>query len=72
MKNMYTVKETLDILGIVRTTLYLWELKGHINPVRHPVNKYRFYKKEEVDALASNLSRFDKDNPKASEVDESN
>jgi len=39
----YLVGDVLNILGISRNTLYLWELKGKIKIKRDPMNGYRYW-----------------------------
>ena len=51
MKNMLQVKEVLKMLGICRNTLYTWEYKKKITPIRDPIFNYRLYNREDVENL---------------------
>ena len=50
-KRRYLVGDVIKILGISRNTLYLWEMKEKINPRRDPMNKYRYWTKEDLRKL---------------------
>lgn len=45
------ISEAADYLGVSPNTLRNWERAGKIEAHRHPVNSYRLFKKEELDAL---------------------
>ena len=46
-----TVGEAAATLGVSRSTLRNWDKAGKLKPFRHPVNRYRLYSREELDAL---------------------
>jgi len=45
------VSEAAEYLGVSPNTLRNWERAGKIVAHRHPVNSYRLFKREELDAL---------------------
>ena len=45
------ISEAAEYLGVSPNTLRNWENAGKIAAHRHPVNSYRLFKKEELDAL---------------------
>lgn len=45
------VSEAAEYLGVSPNTLRNWERAGKIVAHRHPVNDYRLFKREELDAL---------------------
>jgi len=48
----YYVDEVIEILGIHRNTLYLWESKNKIPlPKRDPMSNYRFWTEEDLKKL---------------------
>ena len=49
------ISEAAEYLGVSPNTLRNWENAGKIAAHRHPVNDYRLFKKEELDALLSQL-----------------
>lgn len=46
-----TVGEAAAALGVSRSTLRNWDKAGKLKPYRHPVNSYRLYSRNELDAL---------------------
>ena len=49
------ISEAADYLGVSPNTLRNWQNAGKIAAHRHPVNGYRLFKKEELDALLALL-----------------
>ena len=45
------ISEAAEYLGVSPNTLRNWENAGKIAAHRHPVNGYRLFKQEELDAL---------------------
>lgn len=45
------ISEAAEYLGVSPNTLRNWERAGKIVAHRHPVNDYRLFKREELDAL---------------------
>lgn len=48
LKDYLTVQEASKVLGVSKLTLRRWDNAGKLKAVRHPINKYRLYKKEEL------------------------
>ena len=53
------VSEAAEYLGVSPNTLRNWERAGKIEAHRHPVNSYRLFKKEELDALLNQVQEPD-------------
>jgi len=51
LKDFLRISEAADYLGVSPNTLRNWENAGKIAAHRHPVNGYRLFKQEELDAL---------------------
>jgi excisionase family DNA binding protein len=52
MNNQYiSIKDAAEILGVTTLTLRNWDKKGKLKALRHPLNNYRVYKKEDIDEL---------------------
>ena len=49
------ISDAADYLGVSPNTLRNWENAGKIVARRHPVNHYRLFKKDELDALLEQL-----------------
>lgn len=45
------IKEAAEYLGVSPNTLRNWGRSGKLSERRHPMNGYRLYAKEELDAL---------------------
>ena len=51
IKDYMTIKEAAELLGVDKTTLRRWDKAGKLKPYRHPLNKYRLYKKADLEQL---------------------
>ena len=51
LRDFLRISEAAEYLGVSPNTLRNWENAGKIAAHRHPVNSYRLFKKEELDAL---------------------
>lgn len=51
-----TVSQAASILGVCSATLRKWDRAGKLKPVRHPMNGYRLYRRDELDAVLRQLS----------------
>lgn len=50
-----TIKNAAQILGVTPNTLRNWEKAKKISTYRNPLNKYRLYKKEDLEQLLANV-----------------
>ena len=55
LRDFLRISEAAEYLGVSPNTLRNWENAGKIVAHRHPVNDYRLFKKEELDALLNQL-----------------
>lgn len=55
LRDFLRISEAAEYLGVSPNTLRNWENAGEIAAHRHPVNRYRLFKKAELDALLSEL-----------------
>ncbi len=51
-KEFVTIAEACKCLGVAQNTLRSWGAHGKIQEYRHPLNNYRLYRRDDVDALA--------------------
>ena len=51
LKDYLTVGDAAAKLGVSRATLRNWDKAGKLKPYRHPVNGYRLYSQQELEAL---------------------
>lgn len=50
-----TIKQTAKILGVTTLTLRNWDNSGKFEASRHPINNYRVYRREDVDAFIKEM-----------------
>ena len=56
MINQYiTIKEASGILGVSPLTLRNWDKNGRLKALRHPMNNYRVYKIEDLEAVMQEI-----------------
>ena len=55
LRDFLRISEAAEYLGVSPNTLRNWERAGKIIAHRHPLNRYRLFKKEELDALLRQL-----------------
>jgi len=55
-KELFTVKEAAKFLGVDPELLRNWDRAGKIKTRRNPLNNYRVYKLEELQALKKTIS----------------
>ncbi len=51
LRDYLTVGDAASTLGVSRSTLRNWDKAGKLKPYRHPVNGYRLYNRQELEAL---------------------
>ena len=52
-----SVKDAAEYLGVSKDTLRRWDRKGKLKAYRHPLNKYRLYRKEDLQKLLAEIKR---------------
>lgn len=56
MTNQYiTIKQASSILGVSPLTLRNWDKNGKLKALRHPMNNYRVYKIEDIEAVMEEI-----------------
>ena len=55
-KNLLSIKEAADILGVSALTLRNWDNKGKLEATRHPLNNYRVYRREMIENLMKDMA----------------
>ena len=51
----FRISEAAEYLGVSPNTLRNWVNSGKVVAVRHPVNGYRLFRKEDLNALLSRV-----------------
>ncbi len=55
-KNLLSIKEAADILGVSALTLRNWDNNGKLEATRHPLNNYRVYRREVIENLMKDMA----------------
>lgn len=56
MKEFIQIDEASKILNVTTMTLRRWDKAGKLKAYRHPINKYRLYKKSDIEELLRGIS----------------
>lgn len=51
LRDYLRISEAAEYLGVSPNTLRNWERSGKIEAHRHPVNHYRLFRQQDLDAL---------------------
>ena len=57
LKDFLRISEAAEYLGVSPNTLRNWESAGKIVAQRHPMNDYRLFRREDLDALLKKVER---------------
>jgi MerR family transcriptional regulator, copper efflux regulator len=57
LRDYLRISDAADYLGVSPNTLRNWERAGKIIAHRHPVNRYRLFRREKLDALLRLVER---------------
>ena len=55
LKDYMKIREAAEFLGVSPDTLRRWDRSGKVKAIRHPVNRYRLYHREELREVLRNL-----------------
>ncbi len=55
LRDFLRISEAADYLGVSPNTLRNWVNSGKVAAVRHPVNDYRLFRREDLDKLLSQV-----------------
>jgi excisionase family DNA binding protein len=57
MKDYLKIKEAAEYLNVTAQTLRNWDNDGKLKPYRNPMNKYRLYKKADLDKILKGIKK---------------
>lgn len=57
LRDYLRIKEAAQFLGVSPSTLRNWERSGKLTARRHPINRYRLYRRSELERLLRELER---------------
>jgi excisionase family DNA binding protein len=59
LRDFLRISEAAEYLGVSPNTLRNWERAGKILAHRHPVNRYRLFRQQDLDTLLGQVDRPD-------------
>ena len=57
LQNYLRIKQAAEFIGVSESTLRNWERGGKITTYRHPISRYRLYKKADLEALLKKIEK---------------
>ena len=57
LRDYLRISEAADYLGVSPNTLRNWDKAGKVLAHRHPVNRYRLFRREDLDALLNQVEK---------------
>ncbi len=64
LREYLKISEAAEYLGVAPNTLRNWEKAGKIVTHRHPVNRYRLFRQQDLDSMLGQVERtVPKDRP---------
>lgn len=60
LRDYLRISEAAEYLGVSPNTLRNWENAGKLVAHRHPVNRYRLFKRKDLDVLLKQVQRPDR------------
>lgn len=55
LPELINIKEAAKMLGVTPLTLRNWDKDGKLKALRHPMNNYRVYKREDIEKLLTGM-----------------
>ena len=59
LRDFIIIGQAADIIGVSPATLRNWDRSGKLNAVRNPANRYRLYRREDIEAFLASLEVHD-------------
>ena len=63
LQSYLRIKQAAEFLGVSESTLRNWERSEKITTYRHPISRYRLYKKADLEALLKKIEKSAKKAP---------
>ena len=55
LRDFITIRQAADMIGVSPATLRNWDRSGKLKAVRNPANRYRLYRREDIEAFLARL-----------------
>jgi len=56
-RDFITIGQAAELIGVSPTTLRNWDRSGKLRAVRNPMNRYRLYRREDIEALLEGIEK---------------
>ena len=56
LQEYLTVRQAAKLIGVSPSTLRAWDRAGKLKAARNPMNRYRLYRREDIDELLGSLA----------------
>ena len=57
LQHYLRIKQAAEFIGVSESTLRNWGRNGKITTYRHPISRYRLYKKADLEGLLKEIER---------------
>jgi len=57
LRDFITIRQAADLIGVSPATLRNWDRSGKLKAARNPMNRYRLYRREDIEALLARVQR---------------
>ena len=59
IQDYLTIHEAAEVLGVSTSALRAWDRAGKLTAIRNPMNGYRLYRREDLEAFLVQLAQAD-------------
>jgi len=57
LQDYLTIRQAAEIIGVSPSTLRAWDRAGKLRAARNPMNRYRLYRCEDIEALLARIAK---------------
>jgi len=57
LRDFITIRQAADMIGVSPATLRNWDRSGKLKAARNPMNRYRLYRREDLDAFLACIAQ---------------
>ena len=57
LRDLVTIRQAADMIGVSHATLRNWDRSGKLKAIRNPANRYRLYRREDIEAFLARLQK---------------
>lgn len=59
IQDYLTIHEAAKVLGVSTSALRAWDRAGKLTAIRNPMNRYRLYRREDLETFLARLAQAD-------------